>query len=662
MSLLLYQDTIQELLRRRTLPGVGPQDLENFKQDYRFAAFTCRYSFCPFVCIGFENEALRDQHERAHAPRISCDVAGCQHPPFDSKRALKAHYLKYHAPSTSQRMPKIRKSMASAIPLSIHYRQQSQKEPLLHSQPYQQGLQTLHDQQHGGVSRNYDQRNPNGDAPLDSSKQAPFRNCNDQDYSHRIHWTKGIQLEHHTRDQTPNTWRFPLTEDTRNLDPKGQMYVPPGVLKQIARIPTNIKKWVDFWPWINQNFPLGKYSRLADIQEMQYDLGSQEAEGFVGLNTKIVDLPDTTVDALSQLVRDLSDELEKVRHESPTQAEMPYLMLVMLIAAQHQATGSKRLQKLPKASARESLSMSFEEQDLLDRVLLAEACSRGHVLNANQLLCQKPDLAGCDLSNDTNGTTPLHESVKTNQIEIVGLLISRGCILDRRDGAYSTPLHLATSNGCTKIVKMLLDAGCPRDSENFSRDTALHLAAMHGHAEVFRLLVDAGCPLDSTNRSGETALHFASYKGHDEIVKMLIDGGCDLNSKTNNENTALHIASYKGGAEVVRVLIDAGCDVYLRDSSGHTALHHAVMHGRGEIVQILIDGGSVSDLPNEAGITALHQAALLGFTEIVHLLMSMGYDVDPIDRNGFTPLALAFRAQRLDVFQLLLDRGANPSF
>ncbi|KAH7250958.1 chromatin remodelling complex Rsc7/Swp82 subunit-domain-containing protein [Fusarium tricinctum] len=94
-----YQHTVRALLHLPSFPGASIQELERFKQDFRLSAFTCRFKGCPFSGTGFDDEGLRNRHEeQTHAPRIACEVPGCQYPPFASIKALKAHNAQIHNP------------------------------------------------------------------------------------------------------------------------------------------------------------------------------------------------------------------------------------------------------------------------------------------------------------------------------------------------------------------------------------------------------------------------------------------------------------------------------------------------------------------------------------------------------------------------------------
>ncbi|KAK2007912.1 WD40 repeat-like protein [Colletotrichum eremochloae] len=108
-----YQHTVKELLQLFSHPGVSSQELERFKQDFRCSAFTCRFWPCPLAGTGFESEDLRNNHEKIHEPRVSCEVPGCQYPPFASTSALKKHQTKEHTkvvPDFRIRSPNSRQS------------------------------------------------------------------------------------------------------------------------------------------------------------------------------------------------------------------------------------------------------------------------------------------------------------------------------------------------------------------------------------------------------------------------------------------------------------------------------------------------------------------------------------------------------------------------
>ena len=57
----------------------------------------------------------------------------------------------------------------------------------------------------------------------------------------------------------------------------------------------------------------------------------------------------------------------------------------------------------------------------------------------------------------------------------------------------------------------------------------------------------------------------------------------------------------------------------------------------------------------------LHAAAKTGCIEIIKLLLSQGFDIDSRDRFGLTPLMWTALNGHEGAFQMLLQKGADPS-
>lgn len=90
-----YQTTIQKLLNCPNYPGISFQQLEQFKQNFRSSAFTCRLWSCPYAALGFNNIGSLTRHEADHSKHV-CRVQGCQYPVFTSARLLKNHVAEQH--------------------------------------------------------------------------------------------------------------------------------------------------------------------------------------------------------------------------------------------------------------------------------------------------------------------------------------------------------------------------------------------------------------------------------------------------------------------------------------------------------------------------------------------------------------------------------------
>ncbi|KAF2966300.1 hypothetical protein GQX73_g7268 [Xylaria multiplex] len=69
-----YQKTIIFLLEQEEYPGVLPEELEEFKLNFRTSAYTCRFASCPQTTLGFESKKALIEHETGHLRQRVCNV------------------------------------------------------------------------------------------------------------------------------------------------------------------------------------------------------------------------------------------------------------------------------------------------------------------------------------------------------------------------------------------------------------------------------------------------------------------------------------------------------------------------------------------------------------------------------------------------------------
>lgn len=72
-----------------------------------------------------------------------------------------------------------------------------------------------------------------------------------------------------------------------------------------------------------------------------------------------------------------------------------------------------------------------------------------------------------------------------------------------------------------------------------------------------------------------------------------------------------------------------------------------------------VDGGCSVDERDADGRTALHHAAIQGDLDIFQLLIEMGADPNASDSNGWTPLHFASQNCNCDIASLLLKLGSQ---
>jgi len=227
----------------------------------------------------------------------------------------------------------------------------------------------------------------------------------------------------------------------------------------------------------------------------------------------------------------------------------------------------------------------------------------------------------------SDGSTPLHQAVRANDIKTVDTLIKRGADVKAVTRYGVTPTHVAALNGNTTILRRLLDAGADANTATPGGETALMTAARTGKADAVTLLLDRGANVNAKDAvRSQTALMWAVTENHPDIVKLLVARGADVKAQTT-------ITTPKGE--------------YVPARAGGAS-------GNGIIRQ--------RALPTEdGGMTSLLFAVRDGNVAMTRLLLELGADINQPTGNHTSPLLISLLNGQVTLAAELLDKGANPN-
>src|ERR1043166_5805410 len=114
-----------------------------------------------------------------------------------------------------------------------------------------------------------------------------------------------------------------------------------------------------------------------------------------------------------------------------------------------------------------------------------------------------------------DGTTPLHDACRRNDLKTVEALIKRGADVKAATRYGVMPLTLAATNGNAAILRVLLDAGADPNTATSGHETALMTAARTGSVDAVTLLLDRGATVNATSAArAQTALMWAVTENH----------------------------------------------------------------------------------------------------------------------------------------------------
>lgn len=197
-------------------------------------------------------------------------------------------------------------------------------------------------------------------------------------------------------------------------------------------------------------------------------------------------------------------------------------------------------------------------------------------------------------------------------------------------------------------------------------DNALHIAISAGASEMITALLDhRGCDVNATDEDGQTALHIAVRGMGATMVQLLLDKGADSGIVDKRGRTALLLAVKQRSAHafgITKTLLEKGSDPTVRDHLGQPTLHLAVIHGTPDLMKIILSYGSEVDAPDDIGSTPLMLVACWHRSDCItkaQQLIESGANVNATNDMGIAPLMSASRYGRLEMVQLLIERGAG---
>lgn len=277
-----------------------------------------------------------------------------------------------------------------------------------------------------------------------------------------------------------------------------------------------------------------------------------------------------------------------------------------------------------------------------------------------------------------DGMTALQLACKTDNCEAVSLFLERGAQLEIRSSYGATALHISALQGNWVAFDLLIIGGADINAWDSEGDSLLHMQAREpSTTSIAAHLLAQGANIEACNSQGYTPLQCAAMSGNKTKFLFLVDQGARLDVQTAKGETLLHITPplNQGCLDIVETLLECRFSANATTRSGLTPLHHLVINAfdspdssfeqTADFLSLLLSYGANINAPTASyeAVTALHLAvtAKIPREPLVSLLIENGASVDTRTSDGRTPLHLAAERGRHDIFQLLLDAGADLS-
>ncbi|KAJ5041308.1 uncharacterized protein L3040_005853 [Drepanopeziza brunnea f. sp. 'multigermtubi'] len=315
-----------------------------------------------------------------------------------------------------------------------------------------------------------------------------------------------------------------------------------------------------------------------------------------------------------------------------------------------------------------------------------------------------------------DGLTPLLACVEKSFLPGATMLLKYGANpnLSARYGEnQESPLAVAVTANMANMTQLLLQYNGDANSVT-SKGTPILTAAIKQktHRKFIELLLAYGANPNAKSREGKVALFEAIMFGRADITSALLEGGADANlpgpkhmlwpsihypaclaallahgANHRHAPGIMELAVGTNNIEVVRTLLSAGVDPDTKKDGIFTPLCSSIRDDRDELVDLLLSNGADPNIPAAEYPTftcvtqnrvhflpallaagadlnkpkgILELAVSFNNLDAINWLLDNG--VSPNDRNakGKSPLTTAIRENRMELVEILLQRGADP--
>jgi ankyrin repeat protein len=254
------------------------------------------------------------------------------------------------------------------------------------------------------------------------------------------------------------------------------------------------------------------------------------------------------------------------------------------------------------------------------------AARAGDLAEVRRLIAHEPGLALVEY----NYTPPIHFAVREGHLPIVELLVERGADLAYRSYPFQDSLLTIAEDHEHEAVAALLRQHVARRYKLADGLRVIIEAADGGALDTVRAELSRAPSLAATaNDTGDTALHHAAMRRHLPIVQALLDAGADLDAIRGDGYRPVHLA-------LTRTHVAGGPAADART-----------------IAELLLARGARY---------TMFLAALLGDGEFIRRSLARDRSAaNEEDTNHHRPISAAARRGDLEMVQLLLEHGADPS-
>jgi len=319
----------------------------------------------------------------------------------------------------------------------------------------------------------------------------------------------------------------------------------------------------------------------------------------------------------------------------------------------------------------------------------------------------------------SDGETAIMTAARTGNAQVVRLLVAAGADVNAKEPKKNqTAMMWAAIEGHAEAVKALIELGADVHAKGQGGYDAMMYATREGYTDIVKTLLDAGVDVNTKTPEDMTLLNLAILNAHYDTGALLVNRGADVNIVDERQGTALanvmklrrmggcgtfdapkcpKLRDVPASMELAQLLLEKGADVNASVPSGRGGGPGGAGFAAQEITAsigalkaekaIQADPKASSDFYKYAGLftndgdgQGAGQGNYAGFSAATQAAIAaaaasnVGVDQDAAavdvaagagrgrgaQAPGISLIQLALGQSDLEMFKLLLAKGANP--
>lgn len=238
-----------------------------------------------------------------------------------------------------------------------------------------------------------------------------------------------------------------------------------------------------------------------------------------------------------------------------------------------------------------------------------------------------------------------------------------------------SPLHYAAQQGYDLYLSHLSKAAAApyQNLKDQYGLTPLHYAGVFGQVATVKKFLEWGVAVNCVNQAKQTPLASTLMipiiheprllENKIAIAMILIDqmDRADLELPNQMGNTVMHEVASTDLTAVLIKLIEKNRELVFKENNfSRYPVHLAILNQKPDNLAVFLEIDGVEALADGKGRTPLHFAAYYGDKKLLERCCSLCRDLNIRDREQKTPLMQAAIAGRIDLIEVLIEKGADP--